>query len=47
MNEKTGKEAELITVWVYTGSSKFNSKEMTELIDNAINYAIEVGASVE
>lgn len=46
MNEKTGKEAELITVWVYLGSSTFNTKEMTELIDHAIDYAIKVGADV-
>lgn len=45
-NEKTGKEAELMKVWVYLGSSTFNTKEMTELIDYAIDYAIKVGADV-
>jgi len=45
-NEKTGKEAELLKVWVYLGSSTFNTKEMTELIDYATDYAIKVGADV-
>ena len=42
-NEKTGKTNELITVWVYQGSSKFNTKEMTELIEIALNYASKLG----
>lgn len=36
---------ELKKVWVYLGSSKFNTKEMTELIEVALNYAQQIGAS--
>lgn len=43
VNEKTSKIAELVTVWVYYGSSKFDTKEMTDLIDTALNYASDIG----
>ena len=42
-NKETGKEAELITVWAYIGSSRFNTKEMTELIDITLNKASMLG----
>lgn len=46
-NEKTGKNADLITVWVYEGSSKFNTKEMSELLDIAIHYAITANVEID
>lgn len=45
VNEKTGKKATLITVWVYHGSSKLNTKEMGELLDYTLQYAIASGVS--
>lgn len=45
VNEKTGKKALLQTVWLYHGSSKLNTKEMNELIDHTLKYAIESGVS--
>ena len=42
-NEKTNKTAVLNTYWVYYGSSKFNIKEMNELIDVTIAYASSLG----
>lgn len=42
-NEKTQKIATLHCVWVYYGSSTFNTKEMTELLNIVINYASELG----
>lgn len=42
-NEKTNKTAVLNTYWVYYGSSKFNTKEMNELIDVTIAYASSLG----
>lgn len=44
-NEKTKKEATLHTVWVYHGSSKLNTKEMGQLLDHTMKYAIESGVS--
>lgn len=43
VNEKTGKTATLHTYWVYYGSSKFNTKEMGELLDITIAYASNLG----
>jgi ABC-type Zn uptake system ZnuABC Zn-binding protein ZnuA len=43
VNEKTGKTAELVSVWVYHGSSKFNTKEMYDLINIAIMKCSELG----
>lgn len=43
INEKTGKKATLITAWVYHGSSKLNTKEMGELLDYALHYALKSG----
>lgn len=43
INKKTGKKNELISVWCYIGSSKMNTKEMSELIDHALLYASEIG----
>lgn len=43
INKETGREAELVSVWVYYGSSKFNIKEMTELLDITIAYAGQLG----
>lgn len=45
INEKTGKKATLLTCWVYHGSSKLNTKEMGELLDYTLSYAIESGVS--
>lgn len=45
VNEKTGKKATLITVWVYHGSSKLTTKEMSELLEYAFVYAIKSGVS--
>ncbi len=45
INDKTGKKATLITVWVYHGSSKLTTKEMGELLDYTLKYAIESGVS--
>lgn len=39
INEETGKKSKLVTAWVYEGSSRFNVKEMNELLDYAIEYA--------
>lgn len=44
-NEKTGKKATLITCWVYYGSSKLTTKEMGELLDHTLKYAIDSGVS--
>lgn len=38
---ENGKET--VGYWVYYGSSKFDTKEMTELIDTALDLATEVG----
>lgn len=38
---ENGKET--VGFWVYYGSSKFNTKEMTELIEIALDLATEVG----
>jgi GTP-binding protein EngB required for normal cell division len=38
---ENGKET--VGFWVYYGSSKFNTKEMTELIDIALDLATELG----
>lgn len=43
INEKTGKKATLITAWVYHGSSKLTTKEMGELLDYALHYALKSG----
>lgn len=43
INEVTGKKAELQTYWVYEGSSRFNTKEMNELLEITIKYADECG----
>lgn len=42
-NEKLQRNTILHTCWVYYGSSKFNTKEMTELIDIALMYASQLG----
>lgn len=42
-NEKTGKKAQLNTYWVYEGSSRYNTKEMTELLEVTLKYADECG----
>jgi hypothetical protein len=44
INTITNKESELITLWAYSGSSSFNTKEMSELIDLATDYAYKVKA---
>jgi hypothetical protein len=38
---ENGKET--VGFWVYYGSSKFNTKEMTDLIDTALDMAHEIG----
>lgn len=38
-NKESGKETELLTAWVYEGSSRYDTKEMSELLDYAIEYA--------
>jgi hypothetical protein len=43
VNAESGKTAELVSVWVYHGSSKFNTKEMGELLDIAIMKCSELG----
>lgn len=45
VNELTGKKATLKTVWCYYGSSKLNTKEMSELMDFTLKYASELGIS--
>lgn len=45
INNESGKKATLHTVWVYHGSSKLNTKEMGELLDHTLKYAIESGVS--
>ena len=42
---ENGKET--IGYWVYYGSSKFNTKEMAELIDLALDLATEVGIDAD
>lgn len=42
---ENGKET--VGYWVYYGSSKFNTKEMTELIDIALDLATEVGIDID
>jgi diaminopimelate decarboxylase len=39
----TDKGVELVAFKCYIGSSQFDTKEMTELIDTALDYAHEVG----
>jgi GTP-binding protein EngB required for normal cell division len=41
---ENGKET--VGFWVYYGSSKFNTKEMTELIEIALDLATELGVEV-
>lgn len=43
VNAESGKKATLITVWVYHGSSRFNTKEMGELIDLALLESSKLG----
>lgn len=43
LNEETGKTAKLVSVWVYYGSSTFNTKEMGELLEITIAYAGQLG----
>lgn len=43
VNEKSGKRSTLVSVWVYHGSSKFNTKEMGELLDIALMKASQYG----
>lgn len=45
VNEKTGKKATLKTVWCYYGSSKLNTKEMSELMEHTLKYASSLGVS--
>jgi chitinase len=42
---ENGKET--VGYWVYYGSSKFDTKEMTELIDIALDTATEVGIDID
>jgi hypothetical protein len=42
---ENGKET--VGYWVYYGSSKFDTKEMTELIDIALDFATEVGIDID
>jgi len=41
---ENGKET--VGFWVYYGSSKFNTKEMTELIEIALDLATEIGVEL-
>ena len=45
INEKTGKKATLLTCWVYQGSSTYTTKEMGELLDQTLKYALSSGVS--
>jgi hypothetical protein len=42
---ENGKET--VGYWVYYGSSKFNTKEMTELIEIALDLASELGVDYD
>ena len=46
-NKETGKESELLTAWVYEGSSRYDTKEMTELLDYAIEYARKANVIID
>ena len=39
----TEKGVELVAFKCYIGSSRYDTKEMTELIDTALDYANEIG----
>lgn len=43
VNNTTINQEEYDLIYAFYGSSKFNSKEMTNLIDVTLNYAYEVG----
>ena len=45
VNAKTNKKAILKTVWCYYGSSRLNTKEMSELMEHTLKYASELGVS--
>jgi len=42
-SKRTENGKETVGYWVYYGSSKFNTKEMSELIELALDLAMEVG----
>lgn len=46
-NKETGKESELLTAWVYEGSSRYDTKEMSELLDYAIEYARKANVIID